>query len=62
MKPYQRVTDPGYNTGKVIIGRSYIAKRRMNNDEMVMQSILLGKPKRQSFILRFADFVLSFTR
>lgn len=60
---YQRVTDPGYNTGKVRIGSAAPTHpRRMNEDELFIQSVLLGRPKRRSFVERLADFVLSFTR
>lgn len=52
--------DPGYNTGKVIIGSNYTRPlRRLNSDERIMQSMLLGfrsKPQERllSAILKVA--------
>jgi len=44
MKPYNRVTDIGYNTGKLIIGCHYIPKpKQMTSSELSMQSLVLGR-------------------
>ncbi len=60
---YQRITDPGWNTGKVRIGCAASPKpRRLNQDEIEMQSILLGRAPKQSVAVRIADYVLSFIR
>lgn len=62
MKPYQRITDPGYHTGKVRIGViAPMRPRRMTDDEIEMQSILLGRCK-PSRLLQALSFVFRFTR
>lgn len=60
---YQRITDPGWNTGKVRIGCAAPPRpRRLNSDELEMQSILLGRPRRPSVAVCIANYVLSFIR
>lgn len=44
MKPYNRVTPIGYNTGKVMIGGHYIPKaKEMTENEYFIQGIIRGK-------------------
>ena len=44
MKPYNRVTPIGYNTGKIMIGGHYLPKaRQMTENEYFIQGIIRGK-------------------
>lgn len=44
MKPYNRVTPIGYNTGKVMIGGHYIPKaKEMTENEYFIQGIIRGR-------------------
>ena len=44
MKPYNRVTPIGYNTGKVMIGGHYLPKpKAMTENEYFIQGIIRGK-------------------
>ena len=50
MKPYTRVTPPPYPIGKgIVVGAAWTPKaRRMNRDEIEIQSILLSRPRNPS--------------
>lgn len=44
MKPYNRVTPIGYNTGKIMIGGHYLPKpKEMTSSELFMQDLILGR-------------------
>ena len=44
MKPYNRVTPIGYNTGKIMIGGHYLPKPKvMTENEYFIQGIIRGK-------------------
>ena len=44
MKPYNRVTPIGYNTGKIMIGGHYLPKPKvMTENEYFIQGIIRGR-------------------
>ena len=53
MSAYNRVTCVGYNTGKLIIGSTYIPRPRpMYPDEHIIQELLLSKRMPGKRVLR----------
>lgn len=51
---YARVTPPPYPIGKgILVGAAYVRPaRRMNSDEIEIQTILLSKPRRTTWLDR----------